>query len=83
MLAKLRGRPAHVNNRDCQNLEKILEVLYGGRVQLHTCSGAFFAYRGGRSLSSIATRSPAQLPLSSRSTTSQPKSAQVHRGAGP
>src|ERR1041384_2536403 len=29
MLAKLRGRPAHVNNRDCQNLEKILEVLYG------------------------------------------------------
>src|SRR3954470_15602820 len=29
-LAKLRGRPAHVNNRVCQNLEKILEVLYGG-----------------------------------------------------
>src|SRR6187431_2812869 len=37
--AKLRGRPAHVNNRDCQNLEKILEVLYGGQRALVSHSG--------------------------------------------
>src|SRR6188768_3565700 len=44
MLAKLRGRPAHVNNPDCQNLEKILEVRYGVRPTLIKHTGALETY---------------------------------------
>ena len=70
MQAKLRGRPAHVNNRDRRNLEKILEVLYGGPRLLITHSGELDTYLNGtgsgrekgRSRPRIATHGPQTFP---------------------